>query len=174
MCHRTRFPFWTTFTVIIGWTPKDHSEPHCFIMGSWLVQVWLTATNPPWGSLCQQKLVCYALRGRTTLYYYSVPIENSQHVRQWECARKPKCICWDLPIRTLSLLTKAEQTDIKPKGKAPKQHTGLMSRCRNPTEWMASIDSRICLPNRSVVLSVKVPLGWLLLRSARFRPWNSQ
>ena len=37
--------------------------------------------------------------------------------------------------------------------------TGLMSRCRKPTEWMASMDSRICLPSRRVVLSVKVPLG---------------
>ena len=37
--------------------------------------------------------------------------------------------------------------------------TGLMSRCRKPTEWMASMDSRICLPSRSVVLSVKVPRG---------------
>lgn len=49
--------------------------------------------------------------------------------------------------------------------------TGLMSRCRKPTEWMASMDSRICLPSRRVVLSVKVPLGWLRRRSARFRPW---
>ena len=48
--------------------------------------------------------------------------------------------------------------------------TGLMSRCRKPTEWMASMDSRICLPSRSVVLSVKVPRGWLRRRSARFRP----
>lgn len=50
--------------------------------------------------------------------------------------------------------------------------TGLMSLCRKPTEWMASMDSRICLPSRSVVLSVKVPLGWLRRRSARFRPWG--
>lgn len=50
--------------------------------------------------------------------------------------------------------------------------TGLMSRCRKPTEWMASMDSRICLPSRSVVLSVKVPRGWLRRRSARFRPWG--
>lgn len=48
--------------------------------------------------------------------------------------------------------------------------TGLMSRCRKPTEWMASMDSRICFPSRSVVLMVKVPRGWLLRRSARFRP----
>lgn len=33
------------------------------------------------------------------------------------------------------------------------------------------MDSRICLPSRNVVLSVKVPLGWLRRRSARFRPW---
>lgn len=50
--------------------------------------------------------------------------------------------------------------------------TGLMSRCKKPTEWMASMDSRICLPSRSVVLSVKVPRGWLRRRSARFRPWG--
>lgn len=50
--------------------------------------------------------------------------------------------------------------------------TGLMSRCRKPTEWIASMDSRICLPRRSVVLSVKVPRGWLRRRSARFRPWG--
>lgn len=50
--------------------------------------------------------------------------------------------------------------------------TGLMSRCRKPTEWMASMDSKICLPSRSVVLSVKVPRGWLRRRSARFRPWG--
>lgn len=48
--------------------------------------------------------------------------------------------------------------------------TGLMSRCRKPTEWMASMDSKICLPSRNVVLSVKVPRGWLRRRSARFRP----
>lgn len=48
--------------------------------------------------------------------------------------------------------------------------TGLMSRCRKPTEWMASMDSRICFPSRSVVLMVKVPRGWLLRRSAKFRP----
>lgn len=32
------------------------------------------------------------------------------------------------------------------------------------------MDSRICFPRRRVVLMVKVPRGWLLLRSARFRP----
>lgn len=46
-----------------------------------------------------------------------------------------------------------------------------MSRCRKPTEWMASMDSRICFPSLRVVLMVKVPLGWLLRRSARLRPW---
>lgn len=51
--------------------------------------------------------------------------------------------------------------------------TGLMSRCRKPTEWIASMDSRICFPSRRVVLMVKVPLGWLLRRSARLRPCSS-
>lgn len=51
--------------------------------------------------------------------------------------------------------------------------TGLISRCRKPTEWMASIDSRICFPRRSVVLMVKVPRGWLLLRSAKLRPCST-
>lgn len=56
-----------------------------------------------------------------------------------------------------------------------KRHpTGLMSRCKNPTEWMLSIDSRICLPSRRVVLIVNVPRDWLRRRSARFRPYGNQ
>lgn len=50
------------------------------------------------------------------------------------------------------------------------QPTGLMSRCKNPTEWMLSMASRIWRPRRRVVLMLNVPRGMLLLRSARFRP----
>lgn len=67
---------------------------------------------------------------------------------------------------------KGEDMGVLWRGQSEAALTGLMSRCRNPTEWMASMDSRICLPSRSVVLSVKVPLGWLRRRSAKFRPWG--
>lgn len=40
-----------------------------------------------------------------------------------------------------------------------RRHTGLISRWRKPTEWMASMDSRICFPSLRVVLMVNVPLG---------------
>lgn len=36
------------------------------------------------------------------------------------------------------------------------------------------MDSRICLPSLKVVLMVNVPLGWLLRRSAKFRPYHEE
>jgi len=52
--------------------------------------------------------------------------------------------------------------------------TGLMSRCKKPTEWMLSMASSICRQSLSVVLTVKVPRFMLLLRSAKLRPCKSQ
>lgn len=48
--------------------------------------------------------------------------------------------------------------------------TGLMSRCRKPTEWMLSMASKICLPSLKVVEMEKVPRLMVRRKSARFLP----
>lgn len=54
------------------------------------------------------------------------------------------------------------------------QLTGLMSRCRKPTEWMLSMASKICLPSLKVVETEKVPRVMVLRRSARFLPLKTE
>ena len=52
--------------------------------------------------------------------------------------------------------------------------TGLMSRCRKPTEWMLSMASSIWRPSLRVGETVKVPRDIVLRRSARFLPYRTQ
>ena len=54
------------------------------------------------------------------------------------------------------------------------QLTGLMSRCRKPTEWMLSMASKICLPSLKVVETEKVPRVMVLRKSARFLPLTQE
>lgn len=54
------------------------------------------------------------------------------------------------------------------------KRTGLMSRCKKPTEWMLSMASKICLPSLKVVETEKVPRAMVLRKSARFLPCGQE
>lgn len=48
--------------------------------------------------------------------------------------------------------------------------TGLISRCKKPTECILSIALSICKPKRKVVDRLKAARGCALLSSAKFLP----